>query len=320
MRRLPGLLSMADLTIVIVSWNCRDDLAGCLRSIRSAASEIDSTVVVVDNGSTDGTVEMLRDDFTSTAVLANSTNRGFAAANNQALASLQSRYVLLLNPDTIVHKDALRLLVRFLDESPSIWAAGPLMLNRDGSRQISGVRFPNNWNILCETLFLDRLFPKSRIVGRHKELFADLSIPRSVDYVQGACLIVRADVLNVVGGLDEKFFMYFEETDWCYRMKHNGGLIYLFPEARVTHFGGGETGHYDETRLIHYHRSLLRFYRKHYSTWSSVIVKMIIALRSLVRLVGWCLIAVVRPGLRSSAASSMRGYIRTYPILFERVS
>ncbi len=278
------------------------------------------SVVVVDNGSTDGTVEMLQNDFAGTVVLANSTNKGFAAANNQAFTVLQSRYVMLLNPDTIIHKDALRLLVRFLDENPAVWAAGPLMLNRDGSHQASGVRFPNNWNILCETLFLDRLFPRSRFVGRHKELFADLSIPRSVDYVQGACLLVRSDILNVVGGLDERFFMYFEETDWCYRMKQRGGQIYLFPEARVTHFGGGETGHYDEARLIHYHRSLLRFYRKHYSTWSSIIVKMIIALRSLVRLAGWSLMAVVRPRLRSFAVSSMRGYIRTYSILFERVS
>lgn len=311
---------MADLTIVIVSWNCKDDVAGCLRSIDSVGSEIDCAVVVVDNGSTDGTVEMLRDDFTGTIVLANSENKGFAAANNQAFASLQSRYVMLLNPDTIVHRDALRLLVRFLDENPSVWAAGPLMLNRDGSPQVSGVRFPNNWNILCETLFLDRLFPKSKSVGRHKELFADLSNPRSVDYVQGACLLVRSEILKVVGGLDEGFFMYFEETDWCYRMKEQGGRIYHFPEARVTHFGGGETGHYDETRLVHYHRSLFRFYVKHYSFWSSVIVKMIIALRSLVRLGGWAVIAVLRPELRSSAVSSMRGYIRTYPILFERVS
>ncbi len=310
---------MIDLTIIIVSWNCREYLENCLRSIDASAPAISYKVMVVDNNSTDATVELLRKDFTSVEIHANKENVGFAVANNQAMGTARSRYMMLLNPDTLVHPGALDALVRFMDGHPSVWAVGPAMLNRDGSPQRTGVRFPNSWNILCEALFLDRLFPTSMMCGRHKELYKDDAISRPVDYVQGACLMIRSDVFKKVGGMDEKFFMYFEETDWCCRMYKAGGQVYLCPDAKVTHFGGGDVGHYDEVRLVHYHRSLFLFYKKHRSLFSSILVRIIVAERSLIRVVVWVIVALAHPHMRSSAVSSIRGYLRTFSIIFEQV-
>lgn len=310
---------MNDLTVIIVSWNCRGDLADCLRSMKTEQG-IAYPVIVVDNNSRDGTVEMLRRDFQEVQVIANAENAGFAAANNQGLSMGGSRYALLLNPDTVVHPGAFDALVRFMDANPGVWAAGPAMLNRDGSPQRSGVRFPNTWNILCEALFLDRLFPRSRLFGRHKELYADGRVPRAVDYVQGSCIIVRREPMEKVGGLDEQFFMYFEEADWCYRMKEKGGQVYFVPGAKVTHVGGGEAGHYDETRLVHYHRSLLLFYRKHYPPLSALLVRLVIVMRSFIRILVWTAVAIGRPGLRSSALSSIRGYLHIPAIVVEHTA
>ncbi|MBM2841238.1 MAG: glycosyl transferase, family 2 [Bacteroidetes bacterium] len=194
---------MDDVTIIIVSWNSKALLGDCLRSIEAAGSTCSWSVIVVDNNSADGTVEMLRKDFPKLRLILNAHNAGFAAANNQAMNVAQSRYVMLLNPDTSIHRGALDEIVRFMDDHPTIWAAGPILLNGNGSVQHSGIRFPSAWDILCETFFLDRLFPRSKAFGRHKELYADTSIPRAVDYVRGACLIVRTSVLKTVGGMDE---------------------------------------------------------------------------------------------------------------------
>jgi GT2 family glycosyltransferase len=307
---------MLDLAIVIVSWNCREYLSGCLRSIASSGTQSGYTVIVVDNDSDDGTVAYVREAFPSVRIFGNTRNVGFAAANNQGMRGTQSRYVLLLNPDTVLQQGSLDAMIRFMDEHADAWAAGPAILNPDGSRQHSGVRFPSNWNIAVEAFFLDRLFPRSRLFGRHKELYEDTGRVRDVDYLQGSCLMVRADAIGKVGDLDEQFFMYFEETDWCYRMKRAGGKVVYCPAAAIVHFGGGETGHFDEPRLVYYHRSLVLFYRKHYSTGKLVILRPLLVIRSLLRLGIWCAVAAVRPTLRRAAVSSVKGYTTTLVELF----
>ena len=302
---------MIDISIIVVSWNCWTYLDNCLKALLDQVTRCATRIVVVDNGSTDGTPALLKARYPSVTLIENRENLGFAAANNQGLRIFRSHYVILLNPDTVVHQGAIDTLFTFLQEHRDAWAVGPALLNGDGTRQESGVRFPSTWNILCETFFLDRLFPKSRIFGRHKELFEDTSKPRAVDYVQGACLMVLCEAIEKVGALDEQFFMYFEETDWCYRMTQAGGRVYCCPDAKVVHYGGGEMGHYDERRILHYHRSLLLFYRKHYSSVDLLGVRCVLILRSVVRILVWTIVGVVKPALRTSAASSVRGYVRT---------
>ncbi|HXG01382.1 MAG TPA: glycosyltransferase family 2 protein [Bacteroidota bacterium] len=309
---------MCDLSIVIVTWNSLDHLRRCLASLKESPPQARFELIVVDNASSDGTVEFLRAYDGDVRLIANTENRGFAAANNQAFEIARGRYVLLLNPDTVVHRGALDALVQFMDARADAAAAGPALRNEDGTLQQTGVRFPNNLNILFEALFLDRLFPRSKIFGRHKELYADASVPRRVEYVQGSCMIVRSDVMRKVGGLDERFFLYFEEVDWCKQMMQAGYGVYICPSAAVTHLANVRLGHYDERRLVHYHRSLILFYQKHYSAFRQTMLIPVLLLRSFIRLCVWGLVALVRPSMRATAFSSMRGYIRTVGLLFGR--
>ena len=311
---------MTDISIIFVSWNCWAYLEDCLKTLLSQTSRCTTRIVVVDNGSTDGTPALLKARYPSVTVVENRENLGFAAANNQAMRIVRSRYVLLLNPDTVVKPGALDALVEFMDANPDAWVVGPMMMNADGTLQRTGVRFPNNWNIFSEALFLDRLVPSSRVFGRHKELYADPEAARQVDYVQGACLMVRSKVTEDLGGMDEQFFMYFEETDWCYRMKMAGGQVWYCPSAKVIHFGGGELAHYDERRLVHYHRGLLLFYKKYYSMRKRVVLRFILFLRTCIRICVWAAIAISATSRRQAAASSLRGYLRTLALVFRPVS
>lgn len=307
---------MLDLTVVIVAWNSRRDLERCLPSLAEAAVVHTHEVVVVDNNSADGTLDYVQSVLPESIRCGNSSNRGFAAANNQGFALAHGRYVLLLNPDTVLHRDACDLLVQFMDLNPDVFACGPALFNGDGTPQRTGVRFPAVWNLLVEACFLDRLFPRSRLFGAHRELFADPDIPRAVDYLQGSCLLVRRAVIERVGGLDEAFFMYFEETDWCKRMKAAGGEVWYVPSARVVHFGGGAFGHYDETRLVAYHQSLLLFLGKHMSRPQNILVRVVLLFRTLLRLCIWCGIAAGgNAGQRQRARSTIAGYARAFRLV-----
>jgi GT2 family glycosyltransferase len=219
--------------------------------------------------------------------------------------------VLLLNPDTILQEGAIDRLIQCMDAHPGVFAAGPQVHNRDGSLQRTGVRFPSIRNIFFESLFLDRAFPRSRVFGAHKALYDDPATERSVDYVQGSCLIVRAEAIARVGILDEDFFMYFEETDWCYRMRQAGGKVLICPSASVIHFGGEESSHYGEQRLLNYHRSLLQFFAKHHSLSDRLLLRIVLSMRCCVRMAAWLGIFLARGQARVEAASSLRGYWRT---------
>lgn len=308
---------MHKTTIVIVSWNSRDYLRRCLESLQSAGVPEVAEIVVVDNASTDGSQGLVREDFPFVSLVALDRNIGFAGANNVAMRNAKTAYVLLLNPDTEVVGQAVQELVRFMDGRPEVWGAGPALLNGDRTPQRTGVRFPSTWNILVEALYLDRMFPRSRIFGRHRELFADASMPRKVDFVQGSCLIVRTHkVLPLVGYLDEQYFMYFEETDWCFRIKKAGGEIWICPEARVVHHGGGEEGHFDEKRVVYYHQGLFRYLRKHSTPLARIAVRAVVLLRSLIRILSWLIIMVIRPSVRAKASSTLRGYLRVLLLCF----
>ena len=301
---------MIDVSIIIVTWNSREDLERCLPSLAGGVRKHTSEVILVDNASVDESIPFVRSILPAARIIQNDVNAGFAAANNQALLSAAGRFVCLLNPDTIVYEDGLDALVDFMDANPRAWASGPAMYNGDGTAQRTGVRFPSLWNLTVETLFLDRLFASTRLFGAHRELFRSSTTSRPVDYVQGACLMVRREAVENVGGLDERFFMYFEETDWCFRFKQAGGEVWLVPSAGVIHFGGGSTGHFDEQRLVYYFESLLRFYDKHHGAIGRAAVRILVFLRSASRIPIWILTGVVRPRLRAAARSSCRGYAR----------
>ncbi|MDZ4711873.1 MAG: glycosyltransferase family 2 protein [bacterium] len=304
-----------DISIIIVTWNCKQYVLQCLESIYSNDQEISFEVIVIDNNSADATVDEIQKRFPSVKVIANFRNIGFAGANNQGIAASSAGFTLLLNPDTIVHKHALKNMLVFIKSNETIGAIGPKILNNNGTVQYAGIQFPDNWNIFCEALFLDRIFPHSRIFGKHKSLYEDFSKPFPVNYAQGSALLLRRSALDAAGFLDERFFMYFEETDLCLRIKKKGYTIYFYPGATITHFGGGETGHYTERRLLHYHESLIKFYKKHFLPGSLVLLRFIITIRSAIRIIVWSCMLIPKFAQRKKIYSILTGYFKSFKIV-----
>ncbi len=229
-------LTAPDLSIVIVSWNTCDLLDACLHSalVEAEAAGLAAEIYVVDNNSTDQSVEMVRQRYPSVKLIENKHNPGFAKANNQALALATGRYHLLLNPDTYVLEDGFGVLVRFMDEHPEAGAAGARLLNADGSLQCSCSPEPTLVREAWRLFHLDELRP----LGSYSMVEWPTDRPRLVDVVQGAAMIVRATVVQQVGLLDEGYFMYSEEVDWCTRIRRAGWQIYWTPQARIIHYGG----------------------------------------------------------------------------------
>lgn len=227
------------LSVVIVNWNTADILLDCLHSI-AAQTRVAYDVWVVDNGSHDDSCERVRAVFPDVHLIANSDNRGFAAANNQALRLVQGDYILLLNSDTVVLNGALDAMVAFLHARPEIGAVGPRLLNADGSLQPSAHRFYSTWGSLVENQLVTRLVPWRFAHTPWLNLF-DHSIARPVDWVCGAALMLRRQTLQRVGLLDEAFFMYAEEIDWQMRMRQADIPVWFIPHARIIHLGGGSS-------------------------------------------------------------------------------
>lgn len=259
------------LSIIIVSWNVKEDLVNCLRSIEKNRPCEQFEVIVVDNASTDDTTETIKRDFPEIILVSNSKNRGFAAANNQGIKRSQGRYLLFLNPDTIIHAGSLDVLVRFMDDNSNVGACGPKLLNADGTTQPSARRFPTFRGALYRHTFLRSL----RIFRSEykKWLMKDFEHDRQmdVDQLMGSALMVRRSVIEQVGDMDESFFMYYEEVDLCYRIKKAGWRTVFVPEAVITHLGGQSAGRIPTKKRMMMLTSMLIFFRKHRGRFATVI-------------------------------------------------
>jgi N-acetylglucosaminyl-diphospho-decaprenol L-rhamnosyltransferase len=229
---------MPDISILILNWNTRDLLVKCLDSIAHTAGNLSAEIVVVDNASSDGSRAMVRERFPNVRLIENETNVGFARGNNQAMAVSSGRYALLANSDAFVWPGAIRALVDLADSQPQAGIVGAQLVNADGSFQASYTRFP------------------------------------IVDYVEGACLLVRRKAFEEVGGLDESYFMYAEEVDWCYAMRAKGWQVWYQPAAKVTHLGGGSSYNRPLEREADLYRSRVRFFRKHYGARTAELLKL----------------------------------------------
>lgn len=252
------------LTVVIVSWNTRALLAACLDSLRNELYGLAAEVYVVDNDSADGSGEMVSRDYPWVRLIANDSNRGFAAANNQVFGIARGEKILLLNPDTEIKPGAIRTLMQLLDKRPEVAVVAPQLLNTDGSIQRSCRQFPTFTAMFYELLGLSKLFPNDQRFGQYKMLDFDHNHAREVDQPEGACLMLRKSLLDEIGTLDEGYFMLFEEVDWCYRIKKSGKRIWFTPDAKVTHHYGQSIKQVKAKMILSSHRGLIRFWRKHY--------------------------------------------------------
>ena len=251
------------VSICIVTCRARDLLKDCLQSI-CVNTRTPYEIIVVDNASKDGTVEMLRRDFPFVRLIQNDHNAGFGRPSNQALRVSSGKYALLLNNDTIVLPQAIDLLVAFMETHPDAGICGPKVLNRDGSMQKQCRRsYATPWDLFCYFSGLAALFPKSRLFARYLVTYADANATMAVDSVSGSCMLVRRTLMDQIGLLDERFFAYQEDTDYCFRANHAGWRIYYHPNAQIVHFASHGGSRVDPFRsIVEWHKSYLLYYRK----------------------------------------------------------
>ena len=278
---------MIDLSIAIVSWNTCRLLDECLASVQQELAAQDkkmslrAEIFVVDNGSTDGSVEMVRTRYPDVKLIANQNNPGFAAANNQALALACGRYSLLLNPDTVVLPDGLGALVSFMDDHPRAGAAGSRLLNADRTLQPSCSPAPTLMRELWRMFHLDGLHP----FGQYDIRKWSTTAPRSVDAVQGAAMLVRRSAHEQVGLLDASYFMYSEEVDWCTRIKRAGWEIYWVPASQIVHYGGQSSKQAADAMFLQLYRGKIQYFHKHWGRFATWAYKLVLVLATLARLV-----------------------------------
>jgi hypothetical protein len=248
------------LSIIIVNWKTREPLLNCLESVFRHSGTLTSEVIVVDNGSRDGSVAAVKENYPQVKIITNPSNLGFARANNQAISSASGRYCLILNSDAELTSGALQAMVEFMEGNPRVGIAGAKLLNRDGSMQNSFDNIPTLATELLNKSLLRTLFPQ-----RYPSKKSVITSPLEVESIIGACMLIRRKALDEVGLLDEDYFLFLEETDLCFRMRKAGWQVFYLPHVHVYHLQG-ESKAIDPGRAwIEYYRSLYKFFRKNRS-------------------------------------------------------
>lgn len=257
------------LSVIMVNYNVRDFLHHALDSLQKALKGIRAEIIVVDNASDDGSVQMVRQRFPSVLLLPNKSNLGFAKANNIALKRARGKYLLLINPDTVVQEDTPKVMLQFFEENPDVGMAGCKILNPDGSFQLACRRsFPTPWVAFTKMAGLGALFPKSRLFGRYNLTYLSPDETYEIDAISGSFMMLRREVYQQVGGLDEEFFMYGEDLDWCFRIQQAGWKIYYVPSTKIIHYKGESTKRSNLNEIRTFYEAMHLFVRKHLnSSW-----------------------------------------------------
>lgn len=253
-----------DLSIIIVNYNVKEFLQNLLTSIVKASSRLLVETIVVDNASDDGSVEMLKQYFPSVKLIESSVNLGFSKANNLGLKAAKGKYILLLNPDTLVSENTFEVMINFLRQHPEVGMSGCKILNPDGTLQLACRRsFPGVWTSFCKVTGLGSLFPHSRIFARYNLTYLNENKTYEVDAISGSFMMIRRELFESIGGLDEQFFMYGEDLDWCYRTQKAGFKVYYVHSTQIIHYKGESTkrSSIDETRI--FYGAMRLFVRKH---------------------------------------------------------
>ena len=283
------------LSIVIICWNDRKVICNCLKSIFEETRELDFEVIVSDNNSADGSIDEIKRDFPQVRIVSNGANLGFAKGNNAGIRVAQGEYVLILNPDTIIHDRALEKLVSFAAAHREAGAFGCRVLNPDGSFQNPARPLPSIFGYLLGTLWL-------RWLGRFSPMFASDLYPgwdghteREIGFQSGCCVLFRGDLLKQLGGFDERFFYHFEESDLCLRVWKSGSSILFYPGAEITHLGGQSVGRFPIRFALETYRSGYRFFYKHYGGNGVRRIRRVYLLNLCTRWIGYKLLSLFKP-------------------------
>lgn len=303
-----------DVCVVVVSWNTRDILRGCLRSVFEQTRKVSFKVIVIDNNSHDGSAEMVRAEFPEVTLIANAENRGFAAACNQGMRLASTRYTLLLNPDTVVLDDAISRCVGYADVRPDVGVVGCQVLEDENRITPTGFSFPSPLNVFLALSGLSRVFPRSRLFGQPEFSWWDRKSERDVDVVTGMFMLVRREAIAQVGLMDEAYFVYSEEADWCYRFAQAGWRRVFTPCARIVHLDGGakSTKQASKKMFVQLQKSTMIYHRKNLGLASWWLLKLIYIGSNFVRMIAWFVLSVVnrdnRNWHRSAAARAALVY------------
>jgi len=255
---------MKSISVIIVSWNARNYLRDCLNSIRQTGASCVQEVIVVDNGSKDGSPEMVEKEFPDVILIRAGENLGFARANNLAMKHAKGSMYALVNSDVIVHPGCLDTLAAFLDQHDNVGLVGPRVIGGDGKLQLTCRRIPSIWNTVCRVLALDRILQRWQIFSGFEMPQRNHDQCTEAEVLSGCFCVARKKAVDEVGGMDEQFFFYVEDVDWCKRFRDSGWKLMFVPEATATHFGGASTSNAPLRFSIEIHRANLKYWQKHH--------------------------------------------------------
>ncbi len=277
---------MPDISLVIVNWNTRDLLLNCIRTALESTSACSVEVIVVDNGSNDGSVDAAR-QLERVTVISNTRNMGFAAANNIGIRASTGRYICLVNSDVKVLEGCLDHMCRYMDDNPKVGLLGPRVLNEDLSLQRSCAELPSLWNMLTQALMLDKMFPHARWLRSRFMGDFDHASERNVEVLSGCFLMTRRNALQQVGLLDERFFIYKEDVDWCKRFGDAGWAVRFYPRASAIHLGGASSSVAPGRFFIEMEKANIQYWRKHHSVTTCIGAGFVAFIHYGVRMCGW---------------------------------
>jgi GT2 family glycosyltransferase len=295
---------MIDLSVAIVSFNTKRILLNCIQSVYTTTKSLCVEIIVVDNASQDGSAEAAREACPDAVVITNPDNRGFAKAVNQALAVSAGRYFLLLNSDTLMEDGALAKMVEYLDAHPEVGALGCRQRTAEGRILRSAFAFPGLREHVLNFGLFKALAPGSS--GKYAHPWEDSRTPQDVDWINGACMVVRSEVLRGLGGLDERYFMYFEDVDLCLRIRRLGHRIIYLPEAQIVHFVGSSSEGKAHALNLEWEFSRIIFVETHFSLWRRLFMKGWILTGALVRILRLSVPAMTSPDRAARFRNSLR--------------
>lgn len=294
-----------DVSVVVVTWNAREFTLQCLESLETATADLSTEVIVVDNASSDGTPEMIHDRFPYVRLIQNSINQGFAKANNAGLRISRGRYIVLMNSDVIVPSGCIASIYAFMEQDASIGLLGPRMLGPDGTVCRSCMRFPTLWRCFCRALALDKSAGGSAFAGFSMKKFAPVEAT-DVDVLNGWFWVVRRVALEQVGLLDERYFMYGEDLDWCRRFHSRHWRVVFYPHAKAVHYGGGSSRRTPIRFYIEMRKADTQYWQKHHGRFAALVHSATLWLHELLRVLGYSWQYVIRGSRRSEAAYKLR--------------
>lgn len=299
-----------DLSIIIVNHNTKAFLENCLKSLLETMPLVDYEILVINNTPTDGSSELVAERFAGVRIVNNEKQQGFAQNNNVGIKLTSGRFVWLLNPDTIVKLGTCETLMDFLARHPKIAMVGPRYLNADGNIEpLSCSRFPNLATDLLQNLFIAQVFRHYTFLAGplYPQVWRD--IPFQVDSLVGASIMIRREVIDQVGYLDERFFMFLEETDWCWRVRQSGWEIWQVPQAVIIHFGSGSANGNTGWLKVMYVRSYIQYYIKHYGRVKAVIARILLIIGLILRVLAWSAVGILSLANRQKASRKLEQWV-----------